>query len=207
MNVHLLGPFFSCAQRVFQLRIRVSCALVALEDMVHGGKGDAADSFKIYVVFNNCLMYLVQSNRPSKDHMRASCYSLMWQLYKTGICSSKNINHLTSVLFSIIPWLWWKERRCCVWVVLFVLLPYCHSTNKDVVCHSGKDFIWNHFSVLLFLALFLLLIFHHLLLMLCCLSPSVSSSSLARSVSSFECLCVNYDTCAVVVLNFCHQCH
>lgn len=174
--------------------------------MVNGGKADAVDSFKIYVVFNNWLMYLTQSNGPSKDHMRASCCSLTWRLYKTGICSSKNMNHLTSVLSSIIPGLWWKERRCWVWAVLFVLLPLLpfHEQSHSLSQWEGLH-LKSLFSILLFLALFLLLIFHHLLLALSCLSPSASSSSLARSVSSLEWLCVSYDTCAVVVVNFCHQ--
>lgn len=147
----------------------------------------------------------MQSDGPAKDHMRASCCTLSWQLYKTEICSSKNINHLTSVLFSIIPWLWWKERRCWVWAVLLVLLLLLPFHEQGHSLSQSEGFNLKSLLALLFLALFLLLIFHHILLTVSCLSPSASSSSLARSESSFEWLCVSYDTCAVVVLIFCHQ--
>lgn len=135
-----------------------------LEDTVNGGKADAGDSFKIYIDFNNWLMYLTQSNGPSKAHMRASCCSVTWRLYKTGICSSKNMNHLTSVLFSIIPIMVEREKMLSLGGTLcpssLIAIPWTR-TESD----SGKDFIWNRSS------------------RSCCSSPSSTSSSSTTSCS------------------------
>lgn len=132
----------------------------------------------------------------------------------------KKTNYLFSSLSPLIT------ESAEIWLYSLSCFPHCHSMNKNMIDHSGSNFILrSRFLVLLFFPM------HHLLhtLVLLCLSDHFHSllvstfnppvqlvhseldcfgfiTSLARSVNNFESLFVSYNICAVTLfaVNFCH---
>lgn len=114
-------------------------------------------SIKMYLVFNNFLLYFTRS-AVFKDHVKCESFLLLadyrsvfphvvLQFYKTGMCSCKDMKHLKlsvtkkkelPVLFS--------EARESAEIGLYSLscFPRYHSIDKNMVYHSCTHFIWNH---------------------------------------------------------------